>query len=1189
MKEDSYMLSGDEQIRSCTVFRTLKGKNIQDEMFERKFSRNVDKSEDFQDSSKKLEDYYTENIQVAPSNESTYRQSFAHTGKAGKEKDETCPLLLTCSTETEVEVCEQANSGSLEFTKNTDQTKNTEQNKTVISLEHSYCHDCDINEDPQRPVSLANQNMIGTDKSEKKMVSILPHSINMIKAEKQRFDKTNTEDSYEILEYQKSEKHVVLRMNKRKHLSYPKEFTIKIPDQSDIANAKVRRMEGNTPNLQKEEAYQEKEQFDSTDVSERSKADANKDAGTRKKIVLPLCLVCHDAFTSVESLQEHVEVRKHQQICQGQTDFQCHICHKFLRSEWDLKFHRRLKHTEKKNKKLKEHHAGQMEVHNIGILCNQCDKQFRSEDSLHAHIQKSKHEQVSIKVTEFKCISCNTYFVDNWNLEFHMIATGHLPGSLPSSEGIQFIMQKWLTCPEYDSKYSSLKELNKHIKVNQHKENYSISYLDLKCSQCDIFFANSAELYDHVIGFGHQIQVCREGSGSSHRTYSEGKKVFSTLCYYCNRIFESVDDCNAHLMWHDHEETCLNETHYKCYTCRQYFLRHADIMCHMKRTQHSGSWVSQERKMFELKSKSKNKTFCCTSCHTLFDTMAGIRDHIESAHFCGDETVKCPCCTQTFTNINLQQIHLAEVHEGEYPFKCQECGLVFFNKGNFTKHTMKHTYESRASSSLNQAIMLKERCSPDGSDELKRLGLFINNIQKRMEIMKIQRSLHPCGPADENGIIRDQLEEEQTCIQCSETFSSYYELRVHVMGSGHEQVVDEDSPYMCFTCSRRFIKFADLELHMDLSHHSGNESTTRDRLGNMIGQFPKLLHLKGTGKSNRRYKCSRCLRIFTRKGLIDQHIRENACYLKWSKNCPCCLVKYDSRNIYAAHLHQVHICEYPFVCKEQDCKKLFYSFQAFMWHAGSHGIHEETGRNENMTNHRNLRFTSTEENGTQGDGIATYKSEVDNTSYPASSMDIEESELADPCLGRSQEKLENKLEAKVNYCHDETKEKCTSDSDDDREGFYNTTEPKRINSMFVLSCSSRIKRPYKDLAGSVASTREFIAKYTVGKINAAIFLIPTVVLFALHIFFFVLGTTRASECSGKPLIPVYLVLLGGGGVLKCLSFILQLSIVWQVGMDGPNAVEFMSETSVLDNGLNWMYIFFIIFGWCISCTSALIS
>ena len=37
---------------------------------------------------------------------------------------------------------------------------------------------------------------------------------------------------------------------------------------------------------------------------------------------------------------------------------------------------------------------------------------------------------------------------------------------------------------------------------------------------------------------------------------------------------------------------------------------------------------------------------------------------------------------------------------------------------------------------------------------------------------------------------------------------------------------------------------------------------------------------------------------------------------------------------------------------------------------------------------------------------------------------------------------------------------------------------------FAVSCTTRIKKPYKDLAGSVASTREFIAKYTVGKVNA---------------------------------------------------------------------------------------------------------
>lgn len=64
-----------------------------------------------------------------------------------------------------------------------------------------------------------------------------------------------------------------------------------------------------------------------------------------------------------------------------------------------------------------------------------------------------------------------------------------------------------------------------------------------------------------------------------------------------------------------------------------------------------------------------------------------------------------------------------------------------------------------------------------------------------------------------------------------------------------------------------------------------------------------------------------------------------------------------------------------------------------------------------------------------------------------------------------------------------------------------------------------------------------------------------------------------------PLLPVVMVLLGGTGILKCLSFLLQLGIVldvWRKRRD--KGAEFMSETSGLDNTMNWTYIIVLLAG-----------
>lgn len=80
-------------------------------------------------------------------------------------------------------------------------------------------------------------------------------------------------------------------------------------------------------------------------------------------------------------------------------------------------------------------------------------------------------------------------------------------------------------------------------------------------------------------------------------------------------------------------------------------------------------------------------------------------------------------------------------------------------------------------------------------------------------------------------------------------------------------------------------------------------------------------------------------------------------------------------------------------------------------------------------------------------------------------------------------------------------------------------------------------------------------------------------------FFFFKGASYNTECEDIPLLPVVMVILGGTGILKCLSFLLQLLIiitVWRK-QKGKGA-EFMSETSGLDNTMNWTYVVVLLAG-----------
>ncbi|XP_048776255.2 uncharacterized protein LOC125680612 [Ostrea edulis] len=130
-----------------------------------------------------------------------------------------------------------------------------------------------------------------------------------------------------------------------------------------------------------------------------------------------------------------------------------------------------------------------------------------------------------------------------------------------------------------------------------------------------------------------------------------------------------------------------------------------------------------------------------------------------------------------------------------------------------------------------------------------------------------------------------------------------------------------------------------------------------------------------------------------------------------------------------------------------------------------------------------------------------------------------------------------------------------------------------------MSCQEGMKKPYRSLVKTAQSTRRLIARNTVGRCGAELFLGLTILALGWHVALAVIGASHKNECRNIPLLPVVMVLLGGTGIIKCLSFILQLLIIVTVWRKKKNAgADFMSETSGLDNSMNWTYIIVLLAG-----------
>lgn len=159
-------------------------------------------------------------------------------------------------------------------------------------------------------------------------------------------------------------------------------------------------------------------------------------------------------------------------------------------------------------------------------------------------------------------------------------------------------------------------------------------------------------------------------------------------------------------------------------------------------------------------------------------------------------------------------------------------------------------------------------------------------------------------------------------------------------------------------------------------------------------------------------------------------------------------------------------------------------------------------------------------------------------------------------------------------CSKTTDEKIIKE---EKQGFSKQSEEKTqdVNSNIDTDLEKEDK---SRISLAFESTRKFIAWVAVGKIGPGFLIAPILFSLVIHIMMFVLGIQFSNNCTAKPLVPVSMVLLGGDGLFKSLSYLLQVVIVIQTKMRRAKAMMFLSESSVLDNGLNGLYVCTVFIG-----------
>ena len=418
--------------------------------------------------------------------------------------------------------------------------------------------------------------------------------------------------------------------------------------------------------------------------------------------------------------------------------------------------------------------------------------------------------------------------------------------------------------------------------------------------------------------------------------WKDGK--IDPVCLQCNERFKNEIALNQHLNKTRHEQVCMEKTDYMCYTCFKFFQRFDDLERHEKFTSHTGNNDNrEERQVLNSFSRKPDKDlkrpfkFRCNYCRVRFRSKEAAQQHVDQATCEKKWIKKCLCCSEHFQSKNILEAHLKRKHRDEYPLKCKHCPATFYDPHGLKGHLAKHARDKKKAQV--EGIMNEkqngESCAKN-EDNLENKG---ENEEKRQRvlqshIMKLQRQQR--GITDEENIpIKDDLDCKQTCVVCSEQFVNYNQLRVHIKATGHMQEVEGETRYKCFTCTKYFGKFVDLEMHMDFTMHTGNKSEEE-------GRKVCKIETKGLSDTSRKcfYRCSFCFAKYTILEKCEDHVKRASCVSKVRKECQCCGKIFYSRNLLHAHMYQMHRYEFPLRC--EICKQEFEHYSAFQFHRRTH-------------------------------------------------------------------------------------------------------------------------------------------------------------------------------------------------------------------------------------------------------------
>ncbi|XP_027007584.2 zinc finger protein 160-like isoform X1 [Tachysurus fulvidraco] len=485
------------------------------------------------------------------------------------------------------------------------------------------------------------------------------------------------------------------------------------------------------------------------------------------------------------------------------------------------------------------------------FLCRNCGKTFRYPFDLRRHQQSvCAHKDYVVVYRR------NGEVTEDGNEEIKVDDSGatcqHLHNSIKPSEKAECLSSDSVISPGSGIQPRSVMSISDEseqthgsssIPINSHSKRHlrsASSNHPHKCSQCGKGFKYSYNLKKHE-------DVC------------EGKSqcTGSILCLSTER----ESDASESLCMNEQEQQENAAQSIKCDLFPAVSVRR-----NVKKYKDSGLLMKHE----QIRASSE-RCFKCVKCDTLYNTVLEVQKHVQ-------------------------------VHWGEDPLQCSQCGKYCLSQSELTRHSLAHEKESK-----HPCFLCSETF--ERLDSLREHYLNVHDFKGPYQCSKCDKT-HTDLKATVKHMKTHTEERPYQCSHCSKSFKQRGALNVHA------KIHSGDKPFLCEECGKCFSSNISLQRH-SVSHKTERPHTCPQCKNRFKTRYALCSHLlKHTAGAS--IPCEFCGKMFFRASALNRHHRTHTGERPY--NCPKCAKTFLTKGEVAKHM-RYHTGERPFQCTL--CSKTF--------------------------------------------------------------------------------------------------------------------------------------------------------------------------------------------------------------------------------------------------------------------------